>query len=452
MKATLGSKLVRMAGTAFALACVLGLGAVPIGLADAGGSINCTSDLPAFGPLNVTETMGAGTSGSFTLGGDNNKFIGTCNLSGTIPAGWSVTELSGAVMSASPGAGNNGTFTWNTDDSELADTGTFTNAGTFVDVGTAFTQQIEVADFVNTGTVRSSCPGLQTAGAANVFDDKGVVEVDAKDTFELAGTFILDSGGSIRATGALDIAGSTFKIAGGAVTSGVLTSPYRLGVAPTAVSFAAGLPPSSKGTIDIGVPTTLIGVIPKTWALDVSATITATRGAGNAGTFVWEPTAGNSNLVGTTPFTNSGTFTDLGSGQVQQIQVPSFVNTGIVASSSEGMSMDGTRLFTNRGMVRVTAKGTFGCSGAFLLAPTGKIQTSGAFDIAGSTFEIAGGSVVKGTLVSPYHLGVGPTTIVFKGRLPKSSHGKIDVQVPTKVAGAAPKGWKLVPDGGQITH
>ena len=65
---------------------------------------------------------------------------------------------------------------------------------------------------------------------------------------------------------------------------------------------------------------------------------------------------------------------------------------------------------------------------------------------------VAGGSVVTGALTSPYHLGVGSTAIVFRSHLPASSRGKIKVQVPTKLSGKAPKTWKLVIDGGQLTH
>ena len=177
---------------------MLCLGA-PVGAASPDGSINCQSDLPAYGPLNVTQAMAGGSSGSLTLGGDNNKFIGTCTLSGTIPSGWSVLQLSGAALSAAPGSGNAGRFTWNTDDAHFVDSGSFTNSGTFVDVSDRFSQQIEAADFVNTGTVRSSSTGLMIAGTNPTFDNRGVVEVDAKDSLALAGKFILDTGGTMRA-------------------------------------------------------------------------------------------------------------------------------------------------------------------------------------------------------------------------------------------------------------
>ena len=435
-----------------AVLVALCLGA-PTGAASAGGSINCQSDLPAYGPLNVTQTMAGGSSGSLTLGGDNNKFIGTCTLSGTIPSGWSVLQLSGAALSATPGSGNAGRFTWNTDDAHFVDSGSFDNSGTFVDVSDGFAQQIEVADFVNTGTVRSSSTGLLIGGTKPLFDNRGVVEVDAKDTFELAGTFILDTGGTMRAAGALDIAGSTFEIHGGSVASGVLTSPYRLGVAPTAVTFAAGLPASSHGTIELQVASTLSGVVPKGWALAASSSIAAERGSGNAGTIEWAPDSGNSTFTDSATFRNSGTFRDLAKGFSQQIQVADFVNTGLVVSHSPGLSLSGAaNAFDNRGIVQVDAKGSFAAGGTFVLDRGGIIRTAGSFDVAGSTFEVKGGSVASGALVSPYHLGVGPTAIVFGPHLPASSHGTIKIQVPSKVSGSIPATWKLVVDGGQITH
>ncbi len=444
---------------AASLACaaalvVLPVGAPAAGAASGGGTINCMSDLPAYGPLNVSQPMGAGTRGSLVLGGDNNKFIGTCSLSGTIPAGWSVEELSGAALTAAPGSGNAGTFTWNTDDSTLADSGTFANSGTFVDESNGFSQQIAAAEFVNTGTVRSESTGLQIGGTPSpTFDDRGLVEVDANDSFDLAGTFILDTGGTLRAAGALDIAGSTFEVEGGTVASGVLVSPYRLGVAPTAIAFGKGLPASSRGTIDVEVPTTLSGVVPKGWSLDLTASVTATRGAGNAGAIGWTAAADNATFVDSAPFVNTGTFSDLAKGFSQQIQVAGFVNQGRVLSRAPGLSLGGTKpAFDDRGIVEVDAGGAFAAGGTFTLDRGGTIRAVGSFDIGGSAFVVAGGSVVTGTLSNPYHLGVGPTAIVFRPHLPASSHGKIKVQVATKLSGKPPKTWKLILAGGQLTH
>jgi fibronectin-binding autotransporter adhesin len=434
---------------------LLALAGAPGGSADpGGGTIQCTSDIPAYGPLNVSQPMGAGTSGSLVLGGDNNKFIGTCGLTGTIPSGWSVQELSGAALSAVPGAGNAGTFTWNTDDSTLPDSGTFTNSGTFVDESNGFSQQIAAARFVNTGTVRSESTGLSIGGTpAPIFDDRGLVEVDAGGTLSVGGTFVLDTGGTLRAAGELDIAGSTFEVAGGTVAAGVLVSPYRLGVAATALSFGKNLPASSQGTIDVQVPATLSGVVPKGWTLDLSASITATRGAGNAGAIGWASTAGNATFTDSGPFVNTGTFSDLAKGFSQQIQVPKFVNQGRVLSRAPGLALAGAgSAFDDRGLVQVDAGGGFASGGTFTLDRGGTIRATGTFDIAGSTFVVAGGSVAAGALTSPYHLGVGSTAVVFRPHLPASSHGKIEVQLPTKLSGTPRKTWKLVLDGGQLTH
>lgn len=419
-----------------------------------GGTISCTSDLPAYGPLNVSQTMGAGTSGALTLGGDNNKFIGTCTLVGTIPSGWTVDETSGAALSAAGGAGNDGTFKWdsNEDDASFADSGTFTNAGTFADGASGFTQQIEVADFVNTGTVLSGSPTFELGGTGT-FDDHGIVDVSSGASFALAGTFLLEAGGTIKAGGAFDVAGSTFDVRGGSVTSGVLTSPYHLGVGATTIEFAAGLPASSKGTIQVGVPAALTGVVPKGWALDLSSGITASPGAGNAGTIEWAAGAGNSTFADSSTFVNSGTFADDATGLSQQITAKRFVNTGTVRSHAPGFAVGGTSpTFDDRGTVIVDPKASFGTGGTFVLDRGGSIQTRGSFDIAGATLDVDGGSVTRGILVSPYHLGVGTTRIVFAASLPASSKGIIDVQVPITVTGTVSKSWTLKLDGGRIVR
>jgi hypothetical protein len=422
--------------------------------ADSGsGSINCTSDLPAYGALNVTQAMSAGTSGSLTLGGDNNKFIGTCSLTGTIPTGWTVEELSGADLSAAAGSGNAGTFTWNTDDSSFADSGAFDNSGTFVDVSDGFTQEIEVADFLNTGTVRSQSTGLVIGGTSASFDNRGLVEVDTNASFELAGTFVLDTGGTMRAAGALDIAGSTFEIRGGAVTSGVLTSPYRLGVGASTISFGAGLPASSKGTIEVQVPTTLSGIVPQGWTLALSSSVTAQPGSANAGTIAWTAATDDASFSDSATFANSGTFGDNATGFTQQIAVRSFTNTGLVYSRAPGFGLGGSSpVFVDQGRVQVEGQGAFALVGIFMLDAHGTIQAGRGLDIAGSTFEVRGGSITSGVAISPYHLGVGPTTISFPPTEQTGSRGPVDVQIPIKVTGNPPKSWRLKLEGGQLTH
>jgi len=444
----------RLAGVVTALFAFAFFLSVVRATADAGsGSINCTSDLPAYGALNVTQAMNAGTTGSLTLGGDNNKFIGTCGLTGTIPSGWSVDELGGAALSAAPGSGNAGTFTWNTDDSSFSDPGTFDNSGTFVDESDGFTQQIDVADFLNTGTVRSRSTGLVIGGTSPEFDNRGLVEVERNDSFELAGTFVLDTGGTMQAAGALDIAGSTFEIRGGAVATGVLTSPYRLGVGPSAISFGAGLSASSKGTIDVQVPTTLSGIVPKGWTLALSSSVTARPGSGNAGTIDWTPTTDDASFSDSATFANTGTFGDGAAGYTQQISVQHFTNTGLVYSRAPGFGLAGTSpVFVDQGSVQVTGEGAFALAGTFVLDAHGTIQAGRGLDIAGSTFEVRGGSITSGVAISPYHLGVGPTTISFPPPQQTGSHGTIDVQVPIKVIGSPSKGWKLKLDGGDLTH
>ena len=237
------------------------------------------------------------------------------------------------------------------------------------------------------------------------------------------------------------------------MTSGVLTGPYRLGVGPTAVSFGSGLPANSHGTIVLKVASTLSGVVPRGWTLETSSSITAESGSANEGLIEWSPDSGNSTFTDSATFRNSGTFVDRASGLTQQIEVADFVNTGLVVSHSTAFALSGaSNVFDNRSTFVVDAKSSFGAGGTFILDKGGVIHAVGSFYIAGSTFEVKGGSVASGALVSPYHLGVGPTAIVFAPHLPASSHGAIKVQVPSKVSGTVPTTWKLVLDGGQISH
>jgi len=338
--------------------------------------------------------MAANTSGSLLLGGGatgnlKNPFVGTCVLSGIIPAGWTVEVTPFSALSASAGSGNAGTLEYNTDDSTFLDPGTFTNSGTFIDVSTGFSQQIAVADFVNTGVVVANGPGLsfgaaptsQPAVPSATFLDRGSVRAARGGVFSSGGaahtTFVLPFGGAIEAVGVFNIANySTFDMDGGSVTVGVLRTSQFLGAAPPTFNFAAHSPAGSSGTIDDTNGGTLHGIIPKHWSFELTGgSLTATPGSGNAGVFTLDYSGYP--FLDRGAFTNSGAFVD-----AEPVAVRDIVNQAhALILVKDHISFAASGSVSNAGQVALAAGASMSVGGAYTQGATGVLQIT----VAGTT-------------------------------------------------------------------
>jgi hypothetical protein len=445
-----------------ALVLPVTLGDVALAAATGGATISCTNTDPILGPLQSSATLAAGTSGFLQLGGiDGGKgqYIGNCTLNGTIPSGWKVAEASWVAMTATSGSGNAGTFTVGTGNTTFLDSGTFTNSGTFEDDSGANIQQIEVGDFVNTGSVVAAGGGFGTAGAAANppcpkcrFVDKGTVVVEPKQSFSSGSIFVLAKGGTIEAKGGFGIANdSTFLVEGGSVTSGVPASTQYLGSAAPTIEFGTPLSSLSKGTIEITSSAYLRGVIPKHWALELSGGSVTASDSGNNGTFLWDHDD-NSTFSDATSFVNSGTFTDNTSGWSQQIEVPRFVNKGTVTSEAPGFGMSGASgmagpVFVNDGKLVIEPKASFGAAGTFDLAE-GVVINHGNFGIGKSVLEVGAGSLFGAPATDVYSLGGGPATVIFEPTVSVSSVGDLLFGTTLTINGVIPKKWVLDNEGG----
>jgi hypothetical protein len=445
-----------------ALALPVTLGDVALAAATGGATISCTNTDSILGPLQSSATMAAGTSGFLQLGGvdgGKGKYVGNCTLNGTIPSGWKVAEASWVAMTATSGSGNAGTFTVVTGNTTFLDSGTFANSGTFEDDSGGQVQQIEVGDFVNTGSVVAAGGGFGSAGVANDppcpkcrFVDKGTVLVEPKQSFSSGSIFVLGKGGTIQARGSFGIAnGSTFEVEGGSVSSGTPTSTQYLGLGAPTVEFGTHLPSLSKGTIDITSSGYLRGVIPKHWALDVTGGSVTASNSGNNGTFLWDHDD-NSTFSDATAFVNSGTFTDDTTGWSQQIEVPRFVNKGTVTSEAPGFGMSGASgmagpVFVNDGDLVIAPKASFGAAGTFDLAE-GAVINHGNFGIGRSVLQVGAGSLRGKPATDVYSLGGGPATVIFEPSVSASSVGNLLFGTGLTVNGVIPKKWVLDNEGG----
>jgi hypothetical protein len=289
-------------------------------------------------------------------------------------------------------SGNNGTFLWDHDDnSTFSDATTFINSGTFTDVTTGWSQQIEVPRFVNKGTVTSDAPGFGMSGASGmagpVFVNDGELVVGPKASFGAAGTFDL-AGGAVVNHGNFGIGKGVLEVGAGSLLGDPATDVYSLGGGPATVIFEPSISASSVGHLTFGTTLTIEGVIPKKWVLDNEGgpgdSLTADH-AGNKGTLIWDA---NAALTATGPFVNSGTFNvTYGSFGVTAQDFVNAVGGRILVNGDSGISASGN--FNNFGTFELGAGNRSSIAGNYS-------QASGAsfvLDVGGDNFSVGSLSV-----------------------------------------------------------
>jgi hypothetical protein len=311
-------------------------------------------------------------------------------LRGVIAKHGAMDISGGSVMARN--SGNNGTFLWDHDDnSTFSDATTFINSGTFTDVTTGWSQQIEVPRFVNKGTVTSDAPGFGMSGASGmagpVFVNDGELVVGPKASFGAAGTFDL-AGGAVVNHGNFGIGKGVLEVGAGSLLGDPATDVYSLGGGPATVIFEPSISASSVGHLTFGTTLTIEGVIPKKWVLDNEGgpgdSLTADH-AGNKGTLIWDA---NAALTATGPFVNSGTFNvTYGSFGVTAQDFVNAVGGRILVNGDSGISASGN--FNNFGTFELGAGNRSSIAGNYS-------QASGAsfvLDVGGDNFSVGSLSV-----------------------------------------------------------
>jgi hypothetical protein len=311
-------------------------------------------------------------------------------LRGVIAKHWAIDVSGGSVMASN--SGNNGTFLWDHDDnSTFSDATTFINSGTFTDVTTGWSQQIEVPRFVNKGTVTSDAPGFGMSPASGmagpVFVNDGELVVGPKASFGAAGTFDLAAGAVVN-HGNFGIGKGVLEVGAGSLLGDPATDVYSLGGGPATVIFEPSISASSVGHLTFGTTLTIQGVIPKKWVLDNEGgpgdSLSADH-AGNKGTLIWDA---NAALTATGPFVNSGTFNvTYGSFGVTAQDFVNAVGGKILVNGDSGISASGN--FNNYGTFELGAGNRSSIGGNYS-------QASGAsfvLDVGGDNFSVGSLSV-----------------------------------------------------------
>ncbi len=322
------------------------------------------------------------------------------NLQGTIAKHWTVDDTGGSV--AATDAGNAGTFAWEgPDNSTFSDATTFVNSGRFTDTAAGWVQYLEVSRFINTGTVTSNAPGFGMAGSTGaprpVFVDQGRLDVAPKQGFSASGIFDLDTGGTIDNGGDFSIDGTTLNVQGGSVLGQPPSVLYHLGAQPATVRFEPPGPAGSTGTIDVGMPVTLYGVVPEHWTLDIvggpGPALTASH-SGNNGTLIWGSSA---------PLAVTGTFVNAGqvdvTGGSLQMTAPDFVNAPhgrVVVSSDGGLSDSGD--LSNQGSVEIGPGNRFSVLGNYSQSAGGDLAVAAAGSFAVGYLSVGRTASLGGTL------------------------------------------------------
>ena len=139
--------------------------------------------------------------------------------------------------------------------------------------------------------------------------------------------------------------------------------------------FAPNLPASSSGSVQLGLATTLTGVIPKRWVVALVSgpgpSITAIN-SGNDGTLDW---GGNASLTAKGRFVNRGTLA-VTNGDLQ-LSAPVFINApGASVVVNGNSAITGTGSFTNGGRLELGAGERLSVGGGFTQSGGGALQLS----------------------------------------------------------------------------
>jgi Divergent InlB B-repeat domain len=373
-------------------------------LAAGGNTFQCQNSSSTLGGvLNVS--MSPGSSGSASITGSTPGVNGDtyCELHGTVPSGWTISD-DGRPVTLDDGSGNDGTF--EDDDANLLGDGTFTNGGmiTFrVDTAessgdTPYTTIIADTDVINTGTIEAQ-DGVGLTGTVELGYQSGE-ESDAQPavsagdmTFDNAGgTFNVDSGAQVQyGTGSgagtgdtltVDNAGAISVASGASETYGG-SNEHTCDGAGDAVTFdlQSGGTVDNDGTISFYCNNfdvdggTLSGSGSTTlYNSDTSLNFGADAAPGTA---VGDDTIqlDGTTMTGTIP---SGWTVNVASGPT--LTVPSSeVNDGTIDFADQNTTLDidgGTGSFTNNGAVLV-GEG----HGVRITFETSEFVNNGAFDM-----------------------------------------------------------------------
>ena len=415
---------------------------------------------------------------------------GTNTLSGTIPAGYTLTALAGGTIEPNVSVTNNGAVVL--DYGSFYDTAastTFTNAGTFDVPANTNGSTLNALSFVNAPTGAFSVEGPLTVGNSNgsLLTNQGTWTLGTAATMVVGGSSSFTQSGSGAQLTDLDVTGDTatannnsfadngsFIVDGGTICG---TGPNLHGgaVGGDTVVFGSSTPAGpacSSGLavdqIDVsGGTNTLSGTIPAGYTLTTLAggTIEPNVSVTNNGAVVLDYGSFYDTTASTT-FTNAGTFDVPANTNGSTLNALSFVNAPTGAFSVEGPLTVGNSngsLLTNQGTWTLGTAATMVVGGSSSFTQSGSGAQLTDLDVTGDTATannnsfadngsfIVDGGTICGTGPNLHGGAVGGDTVVFGSSTPAGpacSSGlavdQIDVSGGTNtLSGTIPAGYTL---------
>ena len=360
------------------------------------------------------------------------SFVNTDTLSGTVPAGQTVTVLgvpsvNSVASLSSPGVTNDGTFVLDSQASGgYADVNgsPLTNNGSFETVGA--TSQ---PDYIEANLTNDSGAVVTISGATTRQDEATTTVNNGSFTVEAAGALLLtgaaaftDSGGTLVDTGTMTVSGSTFTQSGGVESGGTvaLSNSSTLADGAGGGAFSFENTDTLSGTIPAGQTVSVLGVP----SVNSYATL-ASPGVTNDGTFVLDSqTSGGFAGVEGSPMTNNATFETVGATSQPDYIEANLTNDsgGVVTISGATTRQDEATTTTNDGTFAVADGGKIALTGraVYTQVSTGTYSatidaTNGAFGMTGGTDTLAGtlaiNTVGSPTLGNTYNLISGATSV-----------------------------------------
>jgi len=360
---------------------------------------------------------------------------GSCSLSGTIPAGQTVTILGTAAQGAASttmnaAVTNNGSLVLDSSNGNYAlieGTGTLTNNASLKSAATAGGQRFLRVNLVNaaSGTVEIAEPGTVDDEGFNETNN-GTFTVDAAGTFALSGGgSFTSSAGTLTVNGSFSQSGATYTESGGAESGNpVLLTSATLADSAGTGSFDLEASDTLTGSIPAGQTVTTLGTAAQGGSvLSISGTVTnngtlamsssngnysilsgaSTPTISNNGLFQLQQAAGGSRYLRVNVTNNSGGTFDIASAGTIDDQGFNIVNNGLMTiDDGAHLPFTGASSFTNGstgtfGATVDATNGTFGLTGGTAhLGGTLQITTVGSPGL-GTTHTPISGSTVTGT-------------------------------------------------------
>ena len=354
-----------------------------------------------------------------SAGGTAFDVIGSGTLTGTIPAGQTVTvdgSHTNVDLALNTAVTDKGTLALDPTSSGLAmvyGTGSLTihSGGTFSTTGTSSTAYMRLP-------ITNQSGGTVTIGAATTNQDEGTLTTNSGSfTVSLGGGYTITNGGFTNSAGSLTVTGSMLENGGTFTQSGGTESGNAVQLEGTTLADSAG-----TGAFDVIGSGTLSGTIPAGQTVTVDGSHTNVQLGDTAavtidGILALNPTSsGFAMVTGSSTFTvaNGGTLSTSGPSSTAYFRAPIAISAGgtMTVGALSTHEDDGTGI-SNSGTLQVLNGGELTLSGGSTLASTSSATVGVTVNGTAGTGGIAGPGVTDAGTLDVTTIGSPAISTVF---------------------------------------